>query len=180
MQILEAAHHLPVLDTQMEEVEKALGYFEVNRERMRYAHFRELGIFVASGAVEAGCRAVVAQRLKLSGMRWSVRSAACQPEPAGRAGRRPAAAGMRSGSGSPPRPQWRDRLTYFLVSHPNSRIERSILVIVWHLLSDPNARFVDLGTDFYERRVNKDRRTRDLVRQLLALGHEVTLTPAAA
>ena len=75
-QILEAARHLPVLDTQMEEVEKALGYFEVNRERMRYAHFRELGIFVASGAVEAGCKAVVAQRLKLSGMRWSVRGAA--------------------------------------------------------------------------------------------------------
>lgn len=58
-------------------------------------------------------------------------------------------------------------------------IERSILVIVWHLLDDPNARFVDLGSDFYERRVNTDRRTRDLVRQLQALGHEVTLAPAA-
>jgi transposase len=43
-------------------------------------------------------------------------------------------------------------------------IERSGLVIVWHLLADPNARFVDLGTDFYERRVNTERRTRDLVR----------------
>ena len=58
-------------------------------------------------------------------------------------------------------------------------IERSILVAVWHLLADPNARFVDLGSDFYERRVNKQRRTRDLVRQLIALGHQVTLTPAA-
>ncbi len=87
---------------------------------------------------------------------------------------------MRSGSGSPPRPQWRDRLTYFFVSHPNSLIGRSILVIVWHLLANPNARYVDLGADFYEPRVNKERRTRDLVRQLLALGHEVTLTPAAA
>ena len=35
-----------------------------------------MGIFVGSGAVEAGCRAVVAQRMKLSGMRWSVRGAA--------------------------------------------------------------------------------------------------------
>jgi hypothetical protein len=52
-------------------------------------------------------------------------------------------------------------------------------VIVWHLLSDPTARFVDLGSDFYEHRVNKDRRTRDLVRQLQALGHAVTLNPAA-
>lgn len=59
-------------------------------------------------------------------------------------------------------------------------IERSILVIVWHLLADPNARFVDPGADFYEHRVNTERRTRDLVRQLIALGHQVTLTPAAA
>jgi transposase len=58
-------------------------------------------------------------------------------------------------------------------------IERSILVIVWHLLNDPNARFVDLGADFYERRTDKDRKTRDLVRQLMALGHQVTLAPAA-
>lgn len=58
-------------------------------------------------------------------------------------------------------------------------IERSILIVVWHLLSDPNARFVDLGADFYERRVDKERRTRDLVRQLIALGHEVSLSPAA-
>jgi transposase len=58
-------------------------------------------------------------------------------------------------------------------------VARSILVIVWRLLADPTARFIDLGPDFYERRTNKDRRTRDLVRQLRALGHEVTLNPAA-
>jgi transposase len=58
-------------------------------------------------------------------------------------------------------------------------VARSILVIVWRLLADPAARFVDLGSDFYERRTNKDRRTRDLVRQLQALGHHVTLNPAA-
>ena len=29
-------------------------------------------------------------------------------------------------------------------------IARSILVVVWHLLADPNARFNDLGSDFYE------------------------------
>ena len=58
-------------------------------------------------------------------------------------------------------------------------IERSILVIVWHLLNDPSARFVDLGADFYERRIDKERKTRDLVRQLTALGHQVKLSPAA-
>jgi transposase len=58
-------------------------------------------------------------------------------------------------------------------------VARSILVIVWHLLADPTARFVDLGSDFYELRINKERRTRDLVRQLQALGHQVTLSPVA-
>ncbi len=58
-------------------------------------------------------------------------------------------------------------------------IERSVLLVVWHLLADPNARFIDLGSDFYDRRVDKERRTRDLVRQLMALGHQVSLSPAA-
>lgn len=58
-------------------------------------------------------------------------------------------------------------------------VARSILVAVWHLLDDPSVRFVDLGADFYERRINKDRRTHDLIRQLQALGHQVSLSPAA-
>jgi transposase len=58
-------------------------------------------------------------------------------------------------------------------------VARSILVIVWHLLDDPDARYVDLGSDHYAKRLNTDRRTRDLVRQLQALGHTVALTPAA-
>ena len=59
-------------------------------------------------------------------------------------------------------------------------VARSILVIVWHLLADPTARYHDLGSDFYDRHVHRDRRTRNLVRQLQALGHEVTLRSAAA
>ena len=55
-------------------------------------------------------------------------------------------------------------------------VARSILVIVWHLLADPNARFIDLGSDYYDKRINKDRRARDLVRHLHALGYQVTLT----
>jgi transposase len=58
-------------------------------------------------------------------------------------------------------------------------VARSILVIVWHLLADPIARFTDLGADYYTRRIDSDRRTRHLVQQLQALGHRVTLTPAA-
>lgn len=52
-------------------MEAALAYFETNADRMRYARFRAAGHFVGSGAVESGCKAVIGQRLKLSGMRWS-------------------------------------------------------------------------------------------------------------
>jgi len=58
-------------------------------------------------------------------------------------------------------------------------VARSILVIVWHLLADPAARYQDLGADFYTNRVNKNRKTRQLVHQLQALGHHVTLQPIA-
>lgn len=58
-------------------------------------------------------------------------------------------------------------------------VARSILVIIWHLLADPTARFHDLGPDFYTTAVNTQRRTRNLVHQLEVLGHNVTLTPAA-
>jgi transposase len=58
-------------------------------------------------------------------------------------------------------------------------VGRSILVIVWHLLSDPTLRFHDLGPGFYDSRVNADRAKRNQVRQLEALGYRVTLEPAA-
>jgi len=58
-------------------------------------------------------------------------------------------------------------------------VARSILVIVWHLLNDPDARYIDLGSDYHTTRLDPGRKTRDLVRQLQALGHEVTLAPAA-
>ena len=51
--------------------QKALEYFEKNRERMRYDYFREKGYFIGSGVVEAACKTIVAQRMKGSGMHWS-------------------------------------------------------------------------------------------------------------
>jgi hypothetical protein len=53
------------------EVEKALGYFERNKERMRYGSFRGQGLFIGSGVIEAGCKTVVGSRCKQSGMFWS-------------------------------------------------------------------------------------------------------------
>ena len=58
-------------------------------------------------------------------------------------------------------------------------VGRSILVIVWHLLADPTARYCDLGAGFYDTRVNAERKKRNHVRQLEALGYKVTLEPAA-
>ncbi|MEU0284040.1 IS110 family transposase [Streptomyces sp. NPDC006195] len=58
-------------------------------------------------------------------------------------------------------------------------VGRSILVIVWHLLSDPDTRYHDLGPDFYPNRLNPQRATRSHVRHLEALGYKVTLEPAA-
>src|ERR1700681_3085082 len=58
-------------------------------------------------------------------------------------------------------------------------VARSILVIVWHLLANPAARFCDLGPDYHITRINIERRTRNYVAQLTAMGYHVTLEPAA-
>jgi transposase len=58
-------------------------------------------------------------------------------------------------------------------------VGRSILVIIWHLLSDPQARYADLGPGFYDRRISSSRKMRNHVGQLEALGYKVTLEPAA-
>jgi transposase len=58
-------------------------------------------------------------------------------------------------------------------------VGRSTLVVIWHLLSDPEATFHDLGVDFYDSRINPERRARNHVQQLEALGYAVTITPAS-
>jgi len=50
-------------------------YFERNAERMRYPKFRRQHLFVGSGVIEAGCKTVVASRLKQSGMFWTLSGA---------------------------------------------------------------------------------------------------------
>ena len=70
--LLAAGRDLKFTGSLARERDTALGYFETNAHRMRYQHFRSLGMFVGSGMVEAGCNAIIGQRLKLSGMRWTV------------------------------------------------------------------------------------------------------------
>jgi hypothetical protein len=57
------------------EAQQEIAYFEKNTARMAYGLFRAQGYFIGSGVVEAGCRTVVGQRLKNSGMFWSTAGA---------------------------------------------------------------------------------------------------------
>ena len=58
-------------------------------------------------------------------------------------------------------------------------VARSILIIIWHLLADPAARFTDLGPGYYQTRTDTDRKIRNHIRQINALGYDVTLTKTA-
>ena len=58
-------------------------------------------------------------------------------------------------------------------------VGRSMLVVIWHLLADPGTRYAELGSDFYDTRINPERRKRNHIRQLEALGYKVSLEPAA-
>lgn len=71
----QAKTHLPHDDETRQLIHTELGYFETNKTRMQYSDFRDQGLFVGSGVVEAGCKTVIGQRLKQSGMEWSLRGA---------------------------------------------------------------------------------------------------------
>jgi hypothetical protein len=73
--IAQAQADLPARTANRTSAKKQIAYFERNRSRMLYQTFRQAGYFIGSGVVEAGCKTVVGQRLKLSGMLWSRRGA---------------------------------------------------------------------------------------------------------
>lgn len=58
-------------------------------------------------------------------------------------------------------------------------VARSILIAVWHLLTDPETRYHELGADHYATRVDSNRKVRNHVRDLQALGYQVSLQPVA-
>jgi hypothetical protein len=58
-------------------------------------------------------------------------------------------------------------------------VGRSILIIIWHLLADPDAHFHDLGPHFYDTRIGPGRKKRNHIRQLEVFGYTVTLQSAA-
>ena len=73
--IVAATRKYPLEGIKKDEIATALGYFENNAPRMRYHWFRQCGLFVGSGAVEASCKTVIGQRLKQSGMHWTINGA---------------------------------------------------------------------------------------------------------
>jgi hypothetical protein len=73
--LLAAFAELELTEVERAAVDKQLGYFRTNKTRMAYGTFRQAGLFVGSGVVEAGCKTIIAQRLKQSGMRWTTNGA---------------------------------------------------------------------------------------------------------
>jgi len=71
----QARNHLPKDPRTGKDERNQIDYFEKNKERMRYAQFKAQGLFVGSGVIEAGCKTLIGQRLKQSGMQWTVRGA---------------------------------------------------------------------------------------------------------
>jgi hypothetical protein len=74
--IIGAARSYPLEGVKAADLDKKIGYFEHNIHRMRYAHFKKLGMFTGSGHIEAACKKIVCQRAKQSGMHWTVEGAA--------------------------------------------------------------------------------------------------------
>lgn len=81
--VIRAMKHLASKHPQKKLVRRALIYFRTNRARMRYAELKAKGFPIGSGVVEAACKTLVTQRLKLSGMRWSTAGAQAVLTPRG-------------------------------------------------------------------------------------------------
>ena len=70
--ILQATAQRPRQGSRRTEAQKEIHYLQSNAARMRYKTFQQQGLFIGSGVVEAGCKTVVGQRTKQSGMLWIV------------------------------------------------------------------------------------------------------------
>jgi hypothetical protein len=70
-----AAAHAEARPDLTKEILTEAEYFATNASRMNYPDFRARGFFVGSGVIEAGCKSIVGQRVKQSGMFWTVRGA---------------------------------------------------------------------------------------------------------
>lgn len=63
------------LSPRNKEGKREIEYFRKNSQYMQYHKFRAEKCFIGSGVIEAACKNLVGQRLKRSGMEWSVAGA---------------------------------------------------------------------------------------------------------
>lgn len=73
--VIHALEYLRRKHPTVKRVGQVLRYLRKNRHRMGYAEWKKQAFMIGSGVVEAACKTLVAQRLKLSGMRWSTKGA---------------------------------------------------------------------------------------------------------
>jgi hypothetical protein len=58
------------------EAEQLIAYYQAKKDRMDYAHYKQIGCgIIGSGAIESAHRTVIQKRMKLSGQRWSKQGA---------------------------------------------------------------------------------------------------------
>lgn len=57
------------------EIFELRGYYESNKDAMHYARYRADGFFIGSGAIESANKYIVSDRLKRTGMRWTLQHA---------------------------------------------------------------------------------------------------------
>jgi len=67
---IRALDYLRKKHPQRKDIRLCAAYFRKHRHRMNYAALRGKNLPIGSGLVEAACKTLVSQRLKLSGMRW--------------------------------------------------------------------------------------------------------------
>jgi hypothetical protein len=72
-QVLEVIKNIQALSgNKNKEAEKLIAYYQTNKDRMEYQHYRQIGCgIIGSGAIESAHRTVIQKRMKLSGQRWS-------------------------------------------------------------------------------------------------------------
>jgi len=70
--VIRALDHLRRQHPHNAHIRRCAAYFRKHRHRMDYAGLKAAGLPIGSGLVEAACKTLVAQRLKLSGMRWGL------------------------------------------------------------------------------------------------------------
>ena len=70
--LLRAVRYRRSITKRNPEIEAELKYLQHNRARMNYFEFRQKGLPIGSGVVEAACKNPIGARMKKSGMRWTI------------------------------------------------------------------------------------------------------------